>query len=195
MSPGEYSNTFWLSSALQGSPPMTFQWLKDGVAIPGATSYNYVFNNAGPTDYGTYSIKVRQRWRPRDVAAVSADGERRLSGAGPLGGCGAARRRGPFSFRDTTPRLERYNLATDAWLPAVTLTPGVAPSAIAPADEGIYIAYERRLVRRSPDLATETVLIDAPPRIQHVFIFESWVYYSLDTGGLLSRRARDGPAH
>ncbi len=41
-----------------GSPPVTFQWSKGGVAIPGATSANLTFTNVALTDAGVYSVVI-----------------------------------------------------------------------------------------------------------------------------------------
>ena len=36
-----YGESFFVSPTISGTQPITFQWKKDGVAIPGATSYSY----------------------------------------------------------------------------------------------------------------------------------------------------------
>ena len=40
------------------STPLTFQWRKNGVNIPGATGSSYLINNAGPADEGSYDVVV-----------------------------------------------------------------------------------------------------------------------------------------
>ncbi len=42
----------------KGSKPLTFQWLKDGIPILGATSKVFSILHAQPTDAGTYSARV-----------------------------------------------------------------------------------------------------------------------------------------
>ena len=37
---------------------MSYQWLKNGSAIPGATSANYTILNAQPSDQGTYCVQI-----------------------------------------------------------------------------------------------------------------------------------------
>ncbi len=41
-----------------GSPPVTFQWSKGGVAIPGATGQGLTFPNAALSDSGSYSVVI-----------------------------------------------------------------------------------------------------------------------------------------
>ncbi len=41
-----------------GDPPFTFQWKKDGVAIPGAESQTLEITNVQPDDFGMYSCEV-----------------------------------------------------------------------------------------------------------------------------------------
>jgi outer membrane protein assembly factor BamB len=47
-----------LSVAAIGTTPMTFQWLRDGVAIPGATSNSLYLDGAGFADAGSYSVRI-----------------------------------------------------------------------------------------------------------------------------------------
>lgn len=47
-----------LSVAPMGQPPFTYQWWKDGVAIPGATEANYTISAAGAADAGRYTVIV-----------------------------------------------------------------------------------------------------------------------------------------
>lgn len=39
-----------------GTPPITYQWQKDGVAIPGATNATYVIPAVSINDTGTYEV-------------------------------------------------------------------------------------------------------------------------------------------
>jgi Putative Ig domain/Immunoglobulin domain/Immunoglobulin I-set domain len=41
-----------------GPPPITYQWSKGGIAIPGATSSSLTFPSAASTDAGTYSVVI-----------------------------------------------------------------------------------------------------------------------------------------
>jgi hypothetical protein len=41
-----------------GSPPITYQWSKGGVAIPGATSSSLTFVDAAPADAGVYTVVI-----------------------------------------------------------------------------------------------------------------------------------------
>lgn len=52
--------TFSLTIA-QGSPPFTFQWKKDAVAIPGATAATYRIAAVAAADAGTYTCVVTNK--------------------------------------------------------------------------------------------------------------------------------------
>jgi hypothetical protein len=51
-------NSYTLSVAVSGANPLTYQWHKDGVAIPGATAETWVVFNAQPADSGDYTATV-----------------------------------------------------------------------------------------------------------------------------------------
>jgi len=46
------------SAAAEGTPPLTWQWLKNGVAIAGATNASYTIASAATTDSGTYRARA-----------------------------------------------------------------------------------------------------------------------------------------
>ncbi len=47
-----------LSVVAEGSLPLTYQWRRNGVAIPGAVSSSYAIENAGSNQAGSYSVTV-----------------------------------------------------------------------------------------------------------------------------------------
>ena len=47
-----------LSVVAAGTGPFTYQWLKDGNALPGATSATYTIASVSVTDTGNYTVKV-----------------------------------------------------------------------------------------------------------------------------------------
>src|SRR6185312_8855919 len=49
---------FTLSVQAFGLPAVTYQWLRNGVPISGATSASYVVASSGSGDAGTYSVAV-----------------------------------------------------------------------------------------------------------------------------------------
>jgi len=46
------------SATSEGTPPFTWQWSKNGVAIAGATNATYTIASAATTDSGTYRAKA-----------------------------------------------------------------------------------------------------------------------------------------
>jgi Immunoglobulin I-set domain len=46
------------SATAEGTPPFTWQWSKNGVAIAGATNATYTIVSAATTDSGTYRAKA-----------------------------------------------------------------------------------------------------------------------------------------
>ncbi|MBI5689808.1 MAG: PQQ-binding-like beta-propeller repeat protein [Verrucomicrobia bacterium] len=55
---GLAGETLTLSVAVTGSTPLTYQWLRDGAPIAGATTSTYVLTRARPSDSGRYSVRV-----------------------------------------------------------------------------------------------------------------------------------------
>ena len=51
------SSAYFFATAT-GIPPLTYQWRKDGVAIPGATSAGYYIYSTGQSSAGRYSVVV-----------------------------------------------------------------------------------------------------------------------------------------
>ncbi len=51
-----------LSVTAGGTAPFTYQWLKDGSAIPGATAATYAIPAATLADGGSYQVMVTMRW-------------------------------------------------------------------------------------------------------------------------------------
>jgi mannan endo-1,4-beta-mannosidase len=47
-----------LSVLAQGDAPFTYQWLKDGVLIPGATQRDYTIASVAASDAGAYSVRI-----------------------------------------------------------------------------------------------------------------------------------------
>jgi lysophospholipase L1-like esterase len=51
-----WSSSITLAAAVAGDVPLSYQWLKDGVAIPGATQSSLVLSNLQLTNSGNYSL-------------------------------------------------------------------------------------------------------------------------------------------
>ncbi|RYD93448.1 MAG: T9SS type A sorting domain-containing protein [Sphingobacteriales bacterium] len=51
-------NDLTLTATATGEGTLSYQWYKDGVAIPGATGASYTKPNSSPADQGTYYVEV-----------------------------------------------------------------------------------------------------------------------------------------
>ena len=71
-----------LSVVATGTGPLAYQWLKDGVPVPGATDAVFVLRSAAPADTANYSARVSSPFGAVDSApapvAVRAAGEAEL---------------------------------------------------------------------------------------------------------------------
>lgn len=54
-------NSVTLSVAALGTEPFTYQWQRNGVDIPGATSSSYTIVSPRPTDSGSYAVVITNR--------------------------------------------------------------------------------------------------------------------------------------
>lgn len=61
-----------LAPAVVGSPPLTFQWRRDGQPLAGENQNRLILDNVGAEDAGVYSLVVSNRcgWFETNVAAV-----------------------------------------------------------------------------------------------------------------------------
>jgi len=62
---------FTLSVKAVGLPTLSYQWLRNGAAIPGATGATYTVANSGGADAGTYSVVVSNASGSVTTTAVS----------------------------------------------------------------------------------------------------------------------------
>lgn len=54
--------TVTVAVTADGTQPFTYQWLKDGAEISGATGATFVLANAKLTDAGRYTVRVTNSW-------------------------------------------------------------------------------------------------------------------------------------
>ncbi|MBS0663650.1 MAG: immunoglobulin domain-containing protein, partial [Verrucomicrobia bacterium] len=158
-----------------GGQPTSYQWLKDGMAIPGATNSSYVRNPATASDAGVYSVLMTGAGgvvASPDFYVVwdDASGSKTWLDAYRLGNV--------IYFLAAVPgRIMRYDLSTESWLPTVYLSATQAPTAFLPTNEGVFVAYGTSVVRRSLDLQSETVVASSPTKIKCLFSFGNLVYF------------------
>ena len=159
-----------------GSPPFSYQWFKDGVPIQGAVNASLRIDNATEEDLGVYTVTIanaagvlgsppmRLRWSPYDPGV-------------PTDWLDAGRVGDVVYFAATSPaRIARYDLAGERWLPTVAVSS--VPTAFAVANDGIYLAYERSIVRRSLDLTTETAIANTVAVVKQLFVFGDYLYHN-----------------
>jgi hypothetical protein len=66
--------TFSVTS--DGTPPFTYQWKKEGAALPGAVAATYVIPAATLADAGLYTVQVSNQWGTvlSDTATLTVKG-------------------------------------------------------------------------------------------------------------------------
>lgn len=168
------SNYISIYPSVYGSQPISYQWFKDGVAIPGATSYSYSKSNATSADAGVYTLRATNE----GGVGVSGDYTVVWSNAGNPW-VDAVQLGNVVYFLFSAPaRILRYDLAQEAWLPVVYLGETRAPTAFLPTAEGVFIAFDKELVRRSTDLASETAVLTSTQAIKSMWNIEASLYFA-----------------
>jgi hypothetical protein len=183
ISASPYSGGLSVNSQTSGQGSMTYQWYKDGVAIPGATNYHYGKANPTVADAGLYMVEINSAAgtvRSPDVVRSWSDFYTTTAWS-DWGRVGSV----VYFFDRTAAKIRRYDMAAEAWLPDTTLTAGWLPAQFLATPEGIFIAYYLEtdwntgwLARRSLDLQTETVAKDGVPRQSFLFQIGDLLYYS-----------------
>lgn len=164
---------------ITGSPPLSYQWYKDGQAISGQTNTTLYLSNVRESDLGMYTATVANAGgviaSPPINVRLYASTRAPWIDAGQFGSI--------VYFLATSPnRIERYDLTAEQWLPTTTLTDPRTPTAMLPTSEGVYLAYGRTLVRRSLDLTTETPILNAVSDIIALFTTDKCLYYTAYVG-------------
>ena len=59
--PAKVGSKVTLQGSADGSPPPTFQWLKDGIELPGETNATLVIPSVGPQHAGKYSLRATNK--------------------------------------------------------------------------------------------------------------------------------------
>jgi hypothetical protein len=85
-----------LSVVATGSGPLTYQWSRNGVALPGATNPTYAITGARLADVGRYSVAVT------DAAGTSTSAPAQVSLSGLLWAVGTTRMGSSATARRST---------------------------------------------------------------------------------------------
>ncbi|PTX91566.1 immunoglobulin domain-containing protein [Opitutus sp. ER46] len=168
-------NSLYLGGmSVYGSPPFTYQWYRNGVALAGATSAYYRVDNVTAADLGTYVVRVTG---PGGIL-ISREIRVALNESNTTPWVSVAQLGEVVYFLATEPsRIERYDLAAEKWLPSVVLSATQVPTAFLPTTEGVYVAYGRTLARRSPSLVDETPVLNAGADITQLYAHGDFLYY------------------
>lgn len=168
-----------------GSPPFTYQWTKNGEPIPEAATGTLRIASLAVGDFTSYTVTVANE------GGVVTSPDLRITAMAPQTAYGplpavpwidTGRVGDVVYFLAAQPgRIERYDLATERWLPTMILGETQVPTAFTVAAEGIYVAYGRALVRRSLDLATETPVVNATANVTLMFTCGNYLYYNVPT--------------
>jgi hypothetical protein len=180
-----------LSAGLSGvKGPFSYQWFKDGLAIPGATGGGIAFPKFSPDDIGVYTATLSN-----DGGVVSTSPfylnvfEDRSS---QLPWLDAAQFGDIVYFLARSPsRIERYDLVEEKWLASTRLAGSETPTAFLPVAEGVYVTYPGSLVRLPLDLRSEaTVATATVGQFGQLFVLGDWLYFGGRNDSTFSRVSR-----
>jgi hypothetical protein len=166
----------WLSIhvSVSGTNPISFQWYKNGKPVAGATSNHFSKSDMTEADAGIYTLVASNE------AGLGVSGDYSVIWQNPstTPWLDTYRLGNIQYFIATVPaRIMRYNVVDEQWMPIVYLSETKVPTAFLPTDEGIFIAYNRELVRRSLDLTQETSVYTAVNPIQALFSHGPRIYF------------------
>jgi hypothetical protein len=178
-------------------PSPHYQWYKDGLPIPGATTLEYFKAGVSPADYGSYYYTVTNEGgvglsRTIDIYDQAIASEQYAWDAVMESGEVA------YFFYKSAKRLDRYHLGEKRWLTSLPLPAGTTSVAVAP--DAIYFATSSALSRASLE-GTGTVQLATVSGVQALLVRGSQllvvsrpasatVYRTLDrmTGALLGEK-------
>jgi len=158
-----------------GAKPLTYQWLKNGVVIPGAVANTYSKYPAGEDDAGIYTVQISNeagvvRSPPYILTWAEPNAVKPWLDAHRLGNV-------MYFLAQSPGRIMRYDLANETWLSVVNLEPSKQPTGFLPTTAGTFVAYGTSIVRRSTDLQTETPVVTAASDVRYFFERNNLVYF------------------
>lgn len=184
---------------IQWSAGVTFQWYRDGVLVPGATSSSYRVSQVAAGDYADYFATATNSAGVAVSNPVPISYQPRIWNNAARDWIDAHEHQGVvyFLFQDT-PRVERYSLAQEAWLTTRSL-PAV-PRAFAFDGDQIYLALTSGIVRSDLSLSSFSELNSASDVTQllvrgpHLLASASFSVrtYNKETGSTIATRSVSG---
>ncbi|MBK8476188.1 MAG: immunoglobulin domain-containing protein [Opitutaceae bacterium] len=159
-------------------PDATFQWFRNGAAIPGATSDSYALSNATLADAGEYLLRVTNPTGPVTsapalVAIMPQSGPYEQSLAGSW--LDIQKYSGIVYVLYAAPgRIERYDLAAGQWLPSVLLPR--AATAFRVGADGVYIAFGQNLSLFTTAIAGEMAIARTERDTTMLVVASSHIY-------------------
>lgn len=184
------SLSFSISSS-GANVPTTYQWYRNGKAIAQATQASLSVSAAKVEDAGAYFVVVTNSGgsttsRTAQVAVTAPS-------ATATGAWFAAERQGDiayFAFSNPS-RIERFNLAADAWLPVIALNR--TPTAMAATDNALYVAFGATLSRFALDGSGETTFTSGfTANVTGLIVCNGFLIVAQGTSQITSVRLSDG---
>lgn len=169
---------------ITGTGPLTFQWYKDDVALGNSGGGSYSLYPVTMNDAGTYWLEVTSPYGSAVGEPITVNVVASSSGTKPL----TAQHAGiVYVVAPASALLQRYDLATEAWLPAVSL--GFVPGALAVNQHGVFVGNDRALQRFSLAIDGETNVRNFTNKVReilagtnHLFVVSGdYVYPQIDT--------------
>ena len=144
----------------------TFQWRKDGIAIPGATSASYTIPAAAVTDTGNYDVMISANCSPTitsSAAHLTVNTPPHIT-QDPVGAIGCPGKAITFSVAATGTGLTYQWRKNGINIPGQTQTSYTIAST-APADAGTYDAVVTGVCGAPVTSAVATLGVNVPPTI------------------------------
>jgi alpha-tubulin suppressor-like RCC1 family protein len=154
-----------LSPGIYGTGPFTYQWYRNGTAIPGGTQATLNLSAVTLADLAEYFLAATNAAGTTLSQTIRVE----LTAPSPTAPShhwlDAQEKDGVAFFLFANPaKIARYDLAAGSWLAAWTLP--AAPRAFAIADDAIYVAYANTVVKHDRALGNPVTLVTSATAIR-----------------------------
>lgn len=150
------------------SAGVTYQWYRDGLLVPGATSNRYYVQQSSVDEFAEYFVTATTSAGTAVSDSVTISYSQKIWNRPVWEWIDAQEHRGIvyFLFKDA-PRVERYSVADETWLPMKILP--VAPKGFTFDGDDVYLALATGIFRA--DLAfSDFVAMNSATDVTHLLV-------------------------